>query len=164
MARRRGFILGAAIGATIAGGLALLFAPKAGDELRQDIANKAKEVSGELDSRIKQAKIDASVLSGEAKIARLEIISRAEALRFGLGAKSAQFNKSGKKITRVTAREADKMIQDGQVLITELGKNKADAIKETKRFAKKASKSGSKIMQVASSEVKKDLSSKGSKQ
>ena len=54
MSSKKGrFITGAAIGAAVAGTLALLFAPKAGKELRDDIANKAKEISLDMDVKIK---------------------------------------------------------------------------------------------------------------
>ena len=86
MSRRRGgFIAGAAIGAAIAGAAALLFAPKAGKELREDIANKAKEVSKDLDQKIAKAKKDAEGMSGDAKAKKLEAIKRAEQLKAELG-------------------------------------------------------------------------------
>ncbi len=159
MARGRGFITGAAIGAAIAGGLALLFAPKAGKELRQDIAIKAHEVSTDLDAKIKQAKIDIEILTGNDKDKRLELINQAEDLKLALTTKSAEFGKSSKKVTRVAAHETDKMIQDGKALVVELNSYKTDALKDTKKFTQKATKSGDKVIKVASTEIKKDLKS-----
>ena len=49
MSNNKGLFKGAVIGAAVAGTLALLFAPKAGKELREDISKKAKELSGDLD-------------------------------------------------------------------------------------------------------------------
>lgn len=40
----RGFLMGALVGGAIGGIVALLFAPKSGRELRQDIAEKTEEV------------------------------------------------------------------------------------------------------------------------
>lgn len=98
MSRRRGgFFAGAAIGAVIAGAAALLFAPKAGKELREDIAKKAKEVSRDLDVKIAKAKKDAEGLGGDAKAKKLEAIARAEKLKAELGQRSQEFSKSGKK-------------------------------------------------------------------
>ncbi|MEI6581366.1 MAG: YtxH domain-containing protein [bacterium] len=157
MAKGRGFVAGAAIGAAIAGGLALLFAPKAGKELREDIAIKAHEVSTDLDTKIKQAKIDIDILTGNDKDKRLELINQAEDLKLALTTKSSEFGKSGKKVTRVAAHETDKMIQDGKALVVELNSYKTDALKDTKKFAQKATKSGDKVIKVASTEIKKDL-------
>jgi len=159
MAKGRGFVVGAAIGAAIAGGLALLFAPKAGKELREDIAIKAHEVSTDLDAKIKQAKIDIDILTGNDKDKRLELINQAEDMKLALTTKSSEFGKSGKKVTRVAAHETDKMIQDGKALVVELNSYKTDALKDTKKFAQKATKSGDKVIKVASAEIKKDLKS-----
>lgn len=159
MAKGRGFVAGAAIGAAIAGGLALLFAPKAGKELREDIAIKAHEVSTDLDAKIKQAKIDIDILTGNDKDKRLELINQAEDLKLALTTKSAEFGKSSKKVTRVAAHETDKMIQDGKALVVELNSYKTDALKDTKKFTQKATKSGDKVIKAASAEIKKDLKS-----
>ena len=82
MSSKKGrFITGAAIGAAVAGTLALLFAPKAGKELRDDIANKAKEISLDMDVKIKIAKQQAENLTGDAKDRKLAMIARAESLK-----------------------------------------------------------------------------------
>lgn len=156
MSRRRGgFIAGAAIGAAIAGAAALLFAPKAGKELREDIANKAKEVSKDLDQKIAKAKKDAEGMSGDAKAKKLEAIKRAEQLKAELGIRSQEFSKSGKKVTRVAARETDKMIQEGKVLISQLDEYKDSAAKDTKKFVKKAGTASGRVVRSASKEFQK---------
>ena len=48
MNRASNFFLGATIGGLIGAGLALLFAPKSGVELRQDIADYADQVQTEI--------------------------------------------------------------------------------------------------------------------
>ena len=101
MAKKRGFLVGAAVGAAIAGGLALLFAPKAGSELRQDIADKAKELSKDLDIKLAKAKREALKLKGDAKTARLETIAEAEKLKKLLDQKSTEFGTSGKSGTPI---------------------------------------------------------------
>jgi hypothetical protein len=57
----------------------------------------------------------------------------------------------------VAAREADKLIQDGKVLMQELNTQKSGALKETKKFVSKAGKSTKKVANVAAKEVRKDL-------
>ena len=158
MSRRKGgFFVGAAIGAVVAGVTALLFAPKAGEELREDIANKAKEVSKDLDNKIAKAKKDAEGLSGEARAKKLQSIEKAEALKASLMQKSHEFHKSGKKVTRVAAREADKMIQDGKVLIGQLDDHKTEVAKDTKKFVKKAGNASGRVVCAASKELQKDV-------
>lgn len=160
---KKGFIKGAAIGAAIAGGLALLFAPKAGKELREDIAQKAKEISDDLDKKISKAKKDASGLKGDAQKSKLAMIEKAETLKAELDLKSKDFGNSSKRVSKIAAREADKLIQDGKALAIELNQHKDGALKETQKFVGKASKSAGKVMNAASKEVKKDLATKPSK-
>lgn len=155
MAKKGRFLVGAAVGAAIAGGLALLFAPKAGKELRQDIADSAKSLSKDLDLKIAKAKKDALKLSGEAKIKKLEAIDRAVSLKKMLEMKSQEFSKSGKKVTKLAAREADKLIQDGKALLKEMDVYGADVYKGTKKYAKKAGKSATKIAKSAKKEFTK---------
>ena len=80
VSKKGGFLKGAAIGAAVAGTFALLFAPKAGKELREDIANKAKDISKDLDEKIKQSKKDAAKLQGDAQKKKLEMIEKAEVI------------------------------------------------------------------------------------
>ena len=152
MAKKRGFLVGAAVGAAIAGGLALLFAPKAGSELRQDIADKAKELSKDLDIKLAKAKREALKLKGDAKTARLETIAEAEKLKKLLDQKSTEFGTSGKKVTKVAARETDKLIQDGKVLLKDLDEQGMAASTEIGQYAKKAGKSAQKVAGTAKKE------------
>ena len=48
MRRIFGFVLGGLAGAAIGAGVALLFAPESGEELRADIRSRADEVVGEI--------------------------------------------------------------------------------------------------------------------
>ena len=48
MNRATNFIIGAFLGGLVGAGLALLFAPKSGSELRQDIAEYADQVQTEI--------------------------------------------------------------------------------------------------------------------
>jgi gas vesicle protein len=154
MARKKGFLAGAAIGAAIAGGLALLFAPKAGSELRSNIAKKANDLSKDLDLKIAKAKKEALKLKGEAKTNRLKAIGRAENIKKTLEDKSHEFGVSGKKVTKVAAREADKLIQEGKVLLSELDAQGSIAYKDAKKYAKKAGKSAQKVAKAAKKELK----------
>ena len=156
MAKKRGFLAGAAIGAAIAGGLALLFAPKAGSELREDIATKADELSRELDKKIAQVKKQTEKLDGDAKSAKLEVITKAEVLKNTLDEKSKLFGMSGKNITKAAARETDKLLIEGKALLKDLNQKGSVASKEIGSYAKKAAKSGSKVAKIAKKEFKKD--------
>jgi len=156
MSSKKGrFITGAAIGAAVAGTLALLFAPKAGKELRDDIANKAKEISLDMDVKIKIAKQQAENLTGDAKDRKLAMIARAESLKSELTTKSLQFSKSGKRVTKVAAREVDKMMQEGKSLIDQLDVYRSEALSDARKYAKKASKSTGRIVKSAVNEVGK---------
>lgn len=158
--RRRGFFTGAAIGAMVAGAAALLFAPKAGKELREDIAKKAEELSKDLDKKIIEAKKDAEGLKGEVKKKKLRSIERAEELKMILEVRSKEFSKAGKRVTRVAAREVDKTIQNGKVLLAQLDEHKLAAMKDTKKFVKKAGSASGKVARSASKEIKKDSTKK----
>jgi len=48
MNRATNFVIGAIVGGLIGAGLALLFAPKSGPELRQDISDYADQVQTEI--------------------------------------------------------------------------------------------------------------------
>lgn len=155
--RRKGFFAGAAFGAVVASIATLLFAPKAGKELRADIARKASEVSNDLDKKIAKAKKDTEGLNGEAKEKQLRLIKKAEELKFTLKERSKDFSKSSKKITRVVARETDKMIQDGKALLFQLDEHKHSAMKDARKFIKKAGTAGGRVARSASKELQKDL-------
>jgi uncharacterized protein YfkK (UPF0435 family) len=55
------------------------------------------------------------------------------------------------------------MIQEGKVLADELSAHKKDALKDTKKFVKKASVSSSKIANAAAKEVRKNTKGKSTK-
>ena len=153
MAKKGRFILGAAVGAAVAGGLALLFAPKAGKELREDIAKSAKNLSGDLDLKIAKAKKDAQKLKGQAKKDRLATIEKAQQLKSLLDEKTLEFSSSKRKVTKVAAREADKLIQESKALLSEMGSHSEEVYDDVKKYSKKVSKSAGKI---ASSAKKED--------
>ena len=48
MKRMLGFVFGAIVGATIGAGIALLFAPESGDELRLQIRDRGEQFGNEL--------------------------------------------------------------------------------------------------------------------
>ncbi len=151
------FMAGVAFGATVAGGIALLFAPKAGEELRGDIAMKADEISKALDKKIVMAKNQATSLSGDARASKLELIAKAELLKNNLADRGQEFSKSKKKITKIAAREADKMIQEGKALIGLLDVHSISAMTDVKKFTTKASRATDKVIQAATKEVQKDI-------
>lgn len=86
------FALGAILGAAVGAAAALLTAPKSGKETREDIKNKATEVShealrqlrkveGELNKRISDAKRLVGKYEGEAKREVENLITKAEKMK-----------------------------------------------------------------------------------
>lgn len=53
-----GLGVGLLIGAAFAGSLALLYAPKKGSELRQDIRDKAEKTIGDVKAKFNRASLD----------------------------------------------------------------------------------------------------------
>lgn len=77
----KGWIWGAAIG-TVAGAVtALLFAPKAGKELRKDIANGARQVGEKTQEAAEKVSEQSTVLVGKVKEAAEVLISEIQSRR-----------------------------------------------------------------------------------
>ncbi|MEC2344839.1 YtxH domain-containing protein [Paenibacillus barengoltzii] len=77
----KGWIWGAAIG-TVAGAVtALLFAPKAGKELRKDIANGARQVGEKTQEVAEKVSEQSTVLVGKVKEAAEVLISEIQSRR-----------------------------------------------------------------------------------
>jgi gas vesicle protein len=115
-----GFLTGAAIGSIIA----LLFAPKSGKELRQDIKNKSQDFIDDAEGYLASAKDKASQLINEGKKKSEKLISDAK-----------------EKVDSLLG-EAEKILSDAKVKAghaVESGKAKLD--KETDRL-KTAIKAG----------------------
>jgi gas vesicle protein len=54
----KGFGIGILVGLVIGGVIGLLYAPKAGKELRRDIKDKAKTVTKDLKAKLNMASVD----------------------------------------------------------------------------------------------------------
>jgi gas vesicle protein len=61
------FLVGAAIGGAVGAALALLYAPKKGSDLREDIVSKVGDVSSRFRSAIKNVKDSAEEIMNEGK-------------------------------------------------------------------------------------------------
>jgi gas vesicle protein len=62
-----GFGIGVLAGALIGGTLALLFAPKSGEELRSDIKNRVTKVEGDIKTLIGKAQINSRIKGNNPK-------------------------------------------------------------------------------------------------
>jgi len=69
-----GFLTGGIVGAAVA----LLYAPKSGKELRQDIREKAGELTDEAEKFLENAKVKASEMINEGKIKSEQLITDAK--------------------------------------------------------------------------------------
>lgn len=91
----KGWIWGAAIGAVAGAVTALLFAPKAGKELRKDIANGARQVGEKTQEVAGKVSEQSTVLVGKVKEAAEELISEIQNLR-------SEKNTTGEVIAQVS--------------------------------------------------------------
>jgi gas vesicle protein len=98
-----GLFLGGAIGAA----LGILFAPKAGRELRQDIKNKSDEYIDETEKYIADARTKAKDLINEGKKRSEKLISDAKT-------KSDELMKDAEKVFNEAKQKASGAIQTGK--------------------------------------------------
>jgi gas vesicle protein len=124
-----GFLAGGAIGAA----MALLFAPKSGKELRNDIKNKTDAYLDEADKYIAEARNKAKVLINDGKEKSEKIINDAKS-------KSEAILKDAEKIFNDAKSKASNSLNEGKSTIDAEASNlktafKAgvEAYKETKK-------------------------------
>ena len=123
-----GFLAGGAIGAM----LALLYAPKSGKELRNDIRAKTDDYLDDAEKFIAEAKHKASELINEGK-------KRSEKLIFDAKSKSGELLKDAEKIfsdaktkASTTVHQGKEFIEDESARLKSAVKAGVDAYKETK--------------------------------
>ena len=128
----KGLLIGLLIGGSIGAALALLFAPKSGRELRQDIKNKSDEYMDDAERYITDARIKAKDLINEGKKKSEKLISDART-------KSDELLKDAEKLFNDAKTRASGAVQTGKKSIeTESDKLKTafkagvDAYKESK--------------------------------
>ena len=90
------FLLGALVGGTIGAALAMLYAPKKGSDLREDIASTVGDLRNEVLSALKKAKVSTIDLINEGKERGDQLVQDA-------------FGKAGHLID-----EADRIISDAK--------------------------------------------------
>jgi gas vesicle protein len=111
----KGFLIGGTIGAVIA----LLFAPKSGDELRADIRRKSRELYDETEAHLGEWKEKAAEVIDEGK-------RQAEALRSQAEAKIAEARaKAEQLISEGRAKARDLVAQGSKVVEREKGRVKS---------------------------------------
>lgn len=128
----KGLLVGLLLGGAIGAALGILFAPKAGRELRQDIKNKSDEYIDETEKYIADARTKAKDLINEGKKKSEKLISDART-------KSDELLKDAEKVFNEAKVKASGAIQTGKkTLENETDKLKTafkagvDAYKESK--------------------------------
>lgn len=123
-----GFIAGGALGAA----LALLYAPKSGKELRQEIKVKTDDYLGEAEKYIAEAKDKAIDLINEGKKKSEKIIKDARV-------KSEELLKDAEKVLEEARSKTDELVKTGKEKVDKKSgqlktaiKAGVDAYKETK--------------------------------
>ncbi|HSX28648.1 MAG TPA: YtxH domain-containing protein [Candidatus Saccharimonadales bacterium] len=136
------FVLGAALGAAVGAITALLTAPKSGKETREDLKNKATEMSheamrqlrkleGELNKRISDAKRLVGKLEGNARTEVESLITRAERMR-------DRAMKMAEDIKNDTKKQLDeKFMSDAKAVLDDLQDIKQHVSDRAKKEAKK---------------------------
>ena len=107
----KGFLLGLLAGGAIGSIAALLYAPKSGRELRQDIGNKSRKVIKETEQYVDSAKAKASEIVAESR-------RKAESL----------INDARKKADQLS-RSTEKLYVQGKEFITDETTRLKDAVK-----------------------------------
>jgi gas vesicle protein len=111
----KGFLIGGSIGAVIA----LLFAPKSGNELRADIRRKSREIYDETEEQLGEWKEQAGAILEQGK-------RQAEALRAQAEAKVAEARaKAEQLISEGRAKARDLVGQGAKVVEREKGRVKS---------------------------------------
>jgi gas vesicle protein len=128
MSENKGFFRGVIIGGIVAGTAALLFAPKSGKETREDLKKRLDETQAEL-----QAKINTAKKNGDANTKAL--IAKGEEMAAELARRSAELNKSGKKVGGVAAEETKVLTHQAAELAAELADSTKKVVKTGQKEA-----------------------------
>jgi gas vesicle protein len=103
----KGFLIGMLTGGAIGAIIALLYAPKSGRELRQDIRNKTDEYLDDAEKYLAEAKDKAKDLINEGKKKSEKIISEAKI-------KSEELLKDAEKLFSDAKNKAGQIISSGK--------------------------------------------------
>ncbi|MFO0971582.1 MAG: YtxH domain-containing protein [Candidatus Saccharimonadales bacterium] len=108
MAKGKKFGLGIILGAVAGVVTGLLTAPKSGKETREDIKNKAGEIKGSAERKLKEAHKELGKLSDEAKLKAKELQGKAKEETEELGKKADELKERVKAaITSIKSGDDD---------------------------------------------------------
>ena len=93
----KGLIIGFLSGAVVGGVIALLYAPKSGKELRNDLKIKGEEIAENVEEYLKDAQVKAKALINEGKEKSAHLISEAKVKAEGLLQDAEQIMSDAKK-------------------------------------------------------------------
>lgn len=127
-----GFFIGLLAGGAIGAAIALLYAPKTGKELRQDIKSRTDDYLDEADKYIAEAKDKAINLINDGKKKSEKLIKEAKE-------KSEELLKDAEKVLDEAKAKTDEIVKTGKVKVEQKSgqiksaiKAGVDAYKETK--------------------------------
>ena len=127
-----GFFVGLLAGGAIGAAIALLYAPKTGKELRQDIKSRTDDYLDEADKYIAEAKDKAINLINDGKKKSEKLIKEAKE-------KSEELLKDAEKVLDEAKAKTEEMVKTGKVKVEQKSgqiksaiKAGVDAYKETK--------------------------------
>ena len=128
-----GFFIGLLAGGAIGAAIALLYAPKTGKELRQDIKSRTDDYLDEADKYIAEAKDKAINLINDGKKKSEKLIKEAKE-------KSEELLKDAEKVLDEAKAKTDEIVKTGKVKVEQKSgqiknaiKAGVDAYKETKK-------------------------------
>ncbi|MDP4038353.1 MAG: YtxH domain-containing protein [bacterium] len=129
---KKSFIKGAIFGAAVGSILALLYAPKSGQETRADIALALKKAREEIDDRVDQLKKAASNIKGQSGEEVEKLLTKAQKLKEELTQRAAEVSRKGGEMSKVAKEKLKKLANEVGVAITELETEIAMIAKEQK--------------------------------
>ena len=142
MSKKRGFLLGALIGGTAAAVTALLFAPKSGKELREDLAKEANRYKEQLSEygEIALAKGAEFTEVAKASTIRINLQEQASHLKEQVSKHTEnikdQFNETVDKVKENFSKQKEESAE----VVAELAEDVKEKAQDVKEEAKKEAK------------------------
>ena len=119
----KGFFKGVIVGGILGAVTALLYAPKNGEEMREDLKIKLDSASKDLAHKMQEAKKSGSTESKE-------LLEKAEKLKKDLDRRSLDLSKSTSKISKVASDEAKLLAHQAVELAIDLGASTKKVVKQ----------------------------------
>lgn len=137
MAKGKKFGIGVILGALVGVITGFLTAPKSGKETRQDIKDKAKEVKGTAERKLKDAHKELAKLSDEAKVKAKELQGKAKDEMDDLSKKADDLKDRAKSaITSIKSGDGDDDDASVDQLLKDMSALKDKIVKKVKDAAK----------------------------